>query len=239
MTGTGAWNGQTWQELLRDGLAALEIPAEDTVLDGITVRGAATVQDLLSRYMDELVLFNRVFDLVGDDSREGLVVRHILDSLSPWKQLLPLLSAHDEPSLADAGTGAGLPGIPLAILFPETPVFLVERMSRRCSFLENCSALLRTGNITVVNAPIEQVSAGAYPLVVFRAFRPLDKSMYRSLDRMLAPGGHLAAWKGKMEKIREEMDGIAGICGEWHALPAPVPFLDDRERYLVSISRAG
>lgn len=238
MNETGAWNGKNWQELLRDGLAALEIPARDTIFDGIRVRGAASLQSFLICYMDELDLFNSAFDLVGADSREGLVVRHILDSLSPWKEIAALLSGFAAPHLADAGTGAGLPGIPLSLLFPDLPFTLIERMSRRCSFLENCGALLSLKKTMVLNTPIEQAPAGAYSLVVFRAFRPLDKKMYRSLDRLLAEGGHLAAWKGKKEKIDEEMSGISGVTGAWEAVPAPVPFLDDRERYLVTIARS-
>lgn len=238
MSGTGARNGQSWQELLRDGLAALDIPGEDTVLDGIPVRGAPALQSLLSRYMDELDLFNSAFDLVGADSREGLVVRHILDSLSPWKLLVPLFSGSPAPHLADAGTGAGLPGIPLSLLFPALPVTLIERMSRRCAFLENCCALLSLANTAVRNVPIEQASAGAYSLVVFRAFRPLDKKMYRALNRLLTEDGHLAAWKGKRDSIDEEMSQISEITGDWNAIPAPVPFLDGHERHLVTIARS-
>lgn len=236
MSGTTIRAGKPWQDLLREGLAALDIPAEDTVLDGIHVRSAASLENDLSRYMDELELFNRVFDLVGAESREGLVVRHILDSLAPWKALLPLLTGFEAPHLADVGSGAGLPGIPLSLLFPDIPVTLIERMSRRCSFLENCCAILSLRNTRVFNSPIEQAPAGAYSLVVFRAFRPLDKKIYRSLDCLLAERGHLAAWKGKKEKIDEEMTGISGITGEWETFPAPVPFLDDRERYLVTIN---
>lgn len=238
MSLTGAWNGKSWQELLCDGLAALGIPAEDTVIDGITVRGAASLEPLFSRYMDELELFNNAFDLVGAESREGLVVRHILDSLAPWTKITGLLSGFAAPSLADAGTGAGLPGIPLSLLFPELPVSLIERMSRRCSFLENACAILSMKNTQVLNTPIEQAPAGVYSLVVFRAFRPLDKKMYRSLDRLLAEGGLLAAWKGKKGTIDEEMGQISGITGDWEAIAAPVPFLDDRERHLVTIARA-
>ena len=237
MSGKGVWNGKSWQDLLRDGLAALEIPASDTVLDGIRVRGAASLEGRLSRYMDELELFNRVFDLVGADSREGLVVRHILDSLSPWKLLVPLLSGISAPHIADAGTGAGLPGIPLSLLFPDIPVTLIERMSRRCSFLQNFCALLSLDNASVLESSIEEAPEGAYSLVIFRAFRPLDKKMYQSLDRLLAENGHLAAWKGKKEKIDEEMSQISEVTGDWNVIPAPVPFLDEHERHLITIAR--
>ena len=101
MSGTGVWNGKSWQDLLRDGLAALEIPASDTVLDGIRVRGVASLEGRLSRYMDELELFNRVFDLVGADSREGLVVR-TSGQLSLWK--LPPAGSGTSAHIVDAGT---------------------------------------------------------------------------------------------------------------------------------------
>lgn len=239
MSGTTIRAGKPWQDLLREGLAALDIPATDTVIDGISVRGSSSLESRLSRYMDELELFNRVFDLVGAESREGLVVRHILDSLSPWKHLVPLLSGISAPCIADAGTGAGLPGIPLSLLFPEIPITLIERMSRRCSFLENFCALLSLHNATVLESPVEQAPQGGFSLVVFRAFRPLDAKMYRSLDRLLADGGHLAAWKGKMDKIDEEMSTIAGIVGDWRVFPSPVPFLDEHERHLVAIHHSG
>lgn len=224
-----------WSALLSEGLEKLEIPREDTVLDGITLRGSEALHPLLSRYMDELELFNAVFDLVGSDSRAELTVRHILDSLAPWRHLVRLLASNPSAHLADAGTGAGLPGIPLALLLPGIQITLIERMSRRCSFLENCRAMLALSNTTVLETSVEQAPKGQYDLLVFRAFRPLDAKMYRALDGLLSSGGNIAAWKGKREKIDEEMAIISSIAGSWDALPVLVPFLEDTERYLVVI----
>ena len=148
--------------------------------------------------------------------------------------------------LADVGSGAGFPGIPLAILFPNVHVTLIERMSKRCSFLENCVAILSLSNVTVLNSELESAEGGKYDVVAFRAFRPLDRAMVRSLLSLVRPraeesskktGGCLAAWKARAEKIREEMAGIADSVGYWEARPLAVPFLAHEERNLVIIEK--
>jgi 16S rRNA (guanine527-N7)-methyltransferase len=96
---------------------------------------------------------------------------------------------------------------------------------------------LSLDNASVLESSIEEAPEGAYSLVIFRAFRPLDKKMYQSLDRLLAENGHLAAWKGKKEKIDEEMSQISEVTGDWNVIPAPVPFLDEHERHLITIAR--
>jgi 16S rRNA (guanine527-N7)-methyltransferase len=266
-------------ELLERGLAELGFPVDDgTVLtdgaidggivgdrSGVSVRGRSSLIPLFNRYIRELELFNAVFDLVGAESgtergRSDLVVRHILDSLAPWKRIASLVSertsacdrpfaerspAGDAPAgglsgniveLADAGSGAGFPGLPLAIAFPDIRVTLVERMSKRCAFLENCVAMLKLANVTVLNGEVERAPEGRFDIVAFRAFRPLDAEMTRTLLRMVRTDGVLAAWKAKRDKIVLEMDGLVDVVSEWNAYPTPVPFLGHEERHLVVIS---
>lgn len=253
-------------ELLARGLAALGFPAEDgiRVLPEIPkaekngdismcVRGINSIIPLVNRYIKELELFNAVFDLVGaetgsEEGRADLVVRHILDSLAPWKEILATLaglSARQDVvsngatvsfEIADAGSGAGFPGIPLAIVFPEIKFTLVERMSKRCAFLENCTAVLGLKNVTILNTEVEKAPANAFDIVVFRAFRPLDQAMIRTLLRLPRAGGKLAAWKARREKIEEEMMAIAGDVHGYTVLPLAVPFLDHEERHLVLIN---
>ncbi len=226
-------------ELLRRGLAELGLPAE----------GLAAP---LEKYIRELELFNAVFDLVGAESgtdagRSDLVVRHILDSLAPWRHIDALsravsarlgeAAAEAPVTIADAGSGAGFPGIPLAIAFPNIKFTLVERMSKRCAFLENVVAICALANVTVLNSEVEDAPEGAFDVVAFRAFRPLDEAMTKTLLRMAKPrGGTLAAWKARREKIDLEMSGIAGLVGEWECVPLSVPFLGHEERNLVLIS---
>ncbi len=237
----------THSELLEKGLAALGFETEETTGIGpARVRGIPSIISLVTLYLKELVLFNAVFDLVGAEtnSEQGLcdlVVRHILDSLAPWKEIATALT---EPGaaektgsarlhVADAGSGAGFPGIPLAIIFPEIQFTLIERMSRRCSFLENCAAILGLKNVLVVNSEVEKAERHSFDLVVFRAFRPLDRTMIRTLLALTRSGGMLAAYKAKREKIIEEMAAVEAEVSGWKMIRLFVPFLEHEERHLV------
>ncbi len=235
-------------ELLSEGLRRLGFPETDgshAASGGLSVRvrGIASLVPLVEKYLKELELFNAAFDLVGADNRSDLVVRHVLDSLAPWKETASLLAAASgtpdqprAPRAADAGSGAGFPGIPLAIAFPEVSFTLIERMSKRCAFLENCAAMLRLANVTVMNREVEKAPPEAFDVVAFRAFRPLDAAMTKTLLKLLAkPQGRLAAWKAREAKIREEMGGIETLVGGYEVLPLSVPFLDAEERNLVVI----
>ena len=257
-------------ELLRKGLASLGL--SDSCERYLPVRTCPLDEtiSLLERYIRELELFNAAFDLVGaetgsEQGRSDLVVRHILDSLAPWKEIAVELSARVTArleagegeavaELADAGSGAGFPGIPLAILFPDARVTLIERMSKRCAFLENCKAMLALKNVTVLNAEVENAPQNAYDVVAFRAFRPLDRAMVKTLlaltrkpERESRPsgtraapdrsGGCLAAWKARRERIEAEMGAIAEAVGYWEAKPLTVPFLEHEERHVVLIER--
>lgn len=235
-------------ELLAKGLASLGFPAVDgpfiagsraPAAQPLRVRGTGSIIPMVNRYVKELELFNAVFDLVGAETRSDLIVRHILDSLAPWKEIaLALADMKAAPVLADAGSGAGFPGIPLAIVFPDLPFTLIERMSKRCAFLENCTAILGLKNVTVLNSEVEKAPAGVFDLVVFRAFRPLDREMVQTLLKLTVPGGMLAAYKAKKDRIEEEMSAIQTEVAGWSVLPLCVPFLDHEERHLVLTTSA-
>ena len=243
-----------YRELLSKGLASLGLPAESGRFDPLAIRPLEETLPLLERYIGELELFNAAFDLVAaetgsEQGRADLVVRHILDSLAPWEHIARELKkradarASADPAaplsleLADVGSGAGFPGIPLAILFPNARVTLIERMSKRCAFLENCAAILSLPNVTVLNAEVESAPPGAFDVVAFRAFRPLDRVMTRALLALVQAGGCLAAWKARREKIDEEMGAIADAIGHWEVRALTVPFLEHEERNLVIVER--
>lgn len=142
---------------------------------------------------------------------------------------------------ADIGSGGGLPGIPLAAAFmlAGLPVQwqLVERMEKRCAFLENCAAILGLKNVTVINSEAERLMPEAYDLITFRAFRPLDKKMTKTLLRIVRPSGHLCAYKAKLSSIQEEMEGIKSLVPDYRIAPLSVPGLEDSERNLVIIRK--
>ena len=145
------------------------------------------------------------------------------------------------PILADIGSGGGLPGIPLAAVFfhtfPSLKICLVERMEKRCAFLENCAAILGLKNVEVINSEAERLEMESFDLITFRAFRPLDKKMTKTLLRIVRPGGSLCAYKAKLSSIQEEMSGINALVPDYRIEPLCVPGLEDSERNLVFIRK--
>ena len=203
-------------------------------------------------YIKEIILFNSAYNLTNTSDRDELVIRHIFDSLIAWPKLAELYSliktnerslADETLLFADIGSGGGLPGIPLAAAFSLLPDFsdlrfeLVERMEKRCSFLENCAAILGLKNVNVVNSEAERLPAENYNLITFRAFRPLDKKMTKTLLRIVKPDGYLCAYKAKLENIKEEMNSNISLIPEYDVCPLSVPGLEDSERNLVIVKK--
>jgi 16S rRNA (guanine527-N7)-methyltransferase len=204
-----------------------------------------TVTVLLTNYIEEIERFNPIYGLVGAKDRRELVVKHILDCLAPLGHLgnlgrdtpaapHPPADTPSPPVIADVGSGAGLPGIPLAISLPRVRFTLIERMGRRAGFLRNTAAVLGLANVTVEECEMEKAAPGRFDLVVFRAFRPLEKRILKGLLRLLKEGGSLGAYKGRREAIEAEMKSLADTTGPWEVLPCPVPFLDE-ERHLLTL----
>jgi 16S rRNA (guanine527-N7)-methyltransferase len=222
-----------------DTLAAgLEQLRKDGRVEALLAPRLDTIALLLERYIAEIELFNPAYGLVNVKNRRDLVVRHILDSLAA----LGVLFGEDRTRrIADVGSGAGLPGIPLAITLPRASFTLIERTGRRAGFLRNTVAVLALPNAAVEEAEMEKAAPGRFDLVVFRAFRPLEPPILKGLLRLLAEGGVLAAWKGRRSAVEEELGRLeaAGLLSSRglrrEILPVKVPFLEE-ERHLVLIS---
>jgi len=196
---------------------------------------------LLNRYINEIELFNPAYGLVGAADTEELIIKHILDSLAPMGIIFRLLTSLRQNSdaafqyqIADAGSGAGLPGIPLAIAMPQYEFTLIERMGRRAGFLCNTKAVLSLSNVTIEESEIEKAPQGRFDLVTFRAFKPLEPKLLKTLFNLCKPDGIIAAYKGRREKIELEMEPLTGI--QWEMIPYSVPFLDE-ERHILVIKR--
>ena len=209
---------------------------------GISDAAAPALAEKMEAYIKEIILFNSAYNLTNTSDRDELVVRHIFDSLAAWPKIsaITVVEPVETTVIADIGSGGGLPGIPLAAAFAvsgydNVKIELVERMEKRCAFLENCAAILGLKNVTVVNSEAERVDESAYDLITFRAFRPLDKKMTKTLLRIVKDGGTLCAYKAKAASIKEEMDGIKNLVPEYEVVPLNVPGLEDSERNLVII----
>lgn len=219
-------------ELLQAGLQALHI--EDR---------QGQLQDMLSRYIRELETFNAAFNLVKVQNTQELIIKHILDSLAPWQILAEWIDTHQAENrcaIADIGSGAGLPGIPLACLFllknSNIEFTLIERMNKRCAVLENIQVMLNLTNTTVLESEAEKAPVDYFDIAVFRAFRPLDRTMLATLQKRIRSTGILAAYKGKHTAIEEEMQALGAYKPAYQIIPVQTPFYD-AERNLVTISK--
>ena len=142
----------------------------DVILNAI-VKGAKDLKlsltqsqcEQLRDYIALLDKWNKVYNLSSIRDPKEMVSRHILDSLT----ILPHLTGD---SLLDVGTGAGLPGIPLAIASPDLAVTLLDTNSKKTRFLQQAKAELALPNITVVHARVEEAKLPKFAMVTARAF---------------------------------------------------------------------
>jgi 16S rRNA (guanine527-N7)-methyltransferase len=220
------------EEFLEAGLSLLM--EGDGDIRAVPERPFESLVSLLHEYMDEIELFNEAFGLVGFHSRRELIVKHILDSLSPLGHICRLLEEAPARTLADIGSGAGLPGIPLALALPSVKVTLIERMGKRAGFLRNTLAVLGLKNAELEETEMEKAPPRRFGLLSSRAFAPLDAKTLKPMFRLLMPGGVITAYKGKLEKAQAERDALPDQNLAWTIIPCPVPFLEE-ERHLVVV----
>jgi 16S rRNA (guanine527-N7)-methyltransferase len=194
------------------------------------------ITERLNSYIEEVETYNRAYGLVGTKDHDELVVRHILDSIAPAGIISRLLSLSENgrsrPLIADAGSGAGLPGIPLSIVLEDCGFTLIERMKKRAYFLWNTKAMLDLSNVIIDERELEKTNEKFYDLITFRAFKPLEPKLLKALFRACAEGGLIAAYKGKLEKIEREMLPLEKFC-KWETIEYQTPFLNEERRLLV------
>ncbi|MDC7233484.1 MAG: 16S rRNA (guanine(527)-N(7))-methyltransferase RsmG [Spirochaetales bacterium] len=183
---------------------------------------------LLERYIEEIELWNPRYGLVNAEG-DDLVVRHILDSLAGVKTMQGLAPA----VVADIGSGAGLPGIPLAIMLPHIRFHLVERSGKRTGFLRNIILTLGLTNVSVIEETMEKLT-DHYEVVTFRGFSPFQNDLMKHLRKILCEEkGTVLAYKGRKELIEEELASLEDdALRDTSIVDVDVPFLDE-ERHLV------
>jgi len=182
----------------------------------------------LERYLDLLEKWNRVYNLTAIRERSRMVTHHLLDSLA----VLPHVHG---PRVLDVGSGAGLPGIPIAIAGPALHVALLESNHKKSAFLTQAVAELQLANVQVVTERIESWQTETrFDTIVSRAFAELGE--FASLaGRLLAPQGVLAAMKGVHPF--EEIERLPKAFRVQEVVRLRVPGLD-AERHLVLMGAA-
>jgi 16S rRNA (guanine527-N7)-methyltransferase len=196
-------------------------------LGELTLPLPESARQRLLQYVALLAKWNRTYNLTAVRTQEEMVSHHLLDSLA----ILPHLPVpQGNPALADAGSGAGLPGIPLALARPQWRVTLVESSAKKAAFLRQATIELGMGNVAVQEARVEQWHpARRFAVVVSRAFAGLAQFI-AACRHLVAPHGVLAAMKGR--DPRAELEGLPPGCGCAAPIRLRVPLLD-AQRHLV------
>ena len=209
-------------------------PAADALdrgLQALHLDSASALRDPLRRYLTELEKWNAAYNLTAVRDPLEMVTRHLLDSLA----LLPAL--HDVPvsRLLDVGSGAGLPGIPLALARPDWQVAVLDSNGKKARFLRHAVRTLDLPNVEVIEARVEQHRPAApYDAIVSRAFSALGEFVETTAP-LLAAGGHWLAMKGRLDD--NEVAGIpSSVVSQPRVVRLQVPGLRE-ERHLVIIGR--
>lgn len=190
----------------------------------------AAQEEKLAAYRELLLRWNATINLVAARTAADVDRRHIADSL----QLVPLLPGSGP--IADLGSGAGLPGIVIAIALPDREIHLVESDRRKSAFLIEASARLALGQVRVHPQRIEAATLPPLAAVTARALAPLDVLLGHAA-RFLAPGGIALFPKGRT--VEQELTSAAT---HWHFNLARFPSRTDPEATILrlsEISRAG
>jgi 16S rRNA (guanine527-N7)-methyltransferase len=203
--------------------------ATPTLRDGLRLLGLSdpALPAALQAYLALLLQWNRAYNLTAIRDPDEMVVKHLLDSLAihPWVS----------GSLADIGTGPGLPGIPLALALPELRASLIETAGKKARFLREAVRHLGLGTrVAVHDARAEQVpESGQHDCLAARAFGTLGQILAAG-GHLLKPGGRLLAMKGRVPA--EEIAALPSGYRHLATHPLAVPGLD-AERHLVVVEK--
>lgn len=195
---------------------------------GMQKLGLENIPQVISKlliYKELLIKWNKSFNLTSIKNRE-VVTHHFLDCLS----IIPFIKSS---SLLDVGTGAGLPGIIIAIVKPDIKVSLIDKVGKKIAFIKRVVAELEIKNIDTYHDRVELLtSEEKYDGIISRAFSNMD-DFIKSTKHLIKSQG---VWYGmKSKKILN--DEMININEPWTLEKLDVPFLD-AERYLVKVSNS-
>ena len=196
--------------------------ALDRGLDQLAFEFPGGARDKLLQYVALLEKWNRTFNLTAIRNPVEMVSHHVLDSLA----VAPHLRLPAGGRLADVGSGAGLPGIPLAIARPDWVVTLNDSNAKKTAFLRQASIELRLANVAVHEGRAQEWRpAQLFSAVISRAFAELSEFI-AACRHLIAPGGMLVAMKGVApiapEGTRTIRLNVPLLAAERHLVLVPV-----------------
>jgi 16S rRNA (guanine527-N7)-methyltransferase len=207
---------ESLRPLLSRGLERMALPADDMLIENLLA------------YLSELIRWNKAYNLTAVRDPQEMVIRHLLDSYSVQPYICGARTI-------DVGTGAGLPGIPLALANPEQFFVLLDSNGKKVRFLQHIVGALGLSNVTPVQSRVAEYTEDAwFDTVVCRAFTSLEEFVTNS-GHLAAPEGRLVAMKGKLPA--DELEKLPEGWEVQVAEPVEVPGLEG-ERHVIVIRRA-
>lgn len=189
---------------------------------GVSINSRQQAQ--LNQYLDELELWNRTYNLTAVRDREQMVIRHLLDSLS----ILPFIEGE---RLLDVGSGAGLPGIPIAIARPELQVTMLDSNGKKTRFMRHACRTLGLSNTHVVDSRIADWQPQIrFDAITARAFSS-PAVLLDSVSHLLSTDGTVLAMTGKLDSEQKVTDHGQFILADQALLQ--VPMLDETRHLLI------
>jgi 16S rRNA (guanine527-N7)-methyltransferase len=211
----------SWPELQPDRISRLQQGCDELKLSL-----GSDQQARLIDYVALLLKWNKAYNLTAVRDEADMVTRHLLDSLA----IAPFLAGQ---RVLDVGTGAGLPGVPMAILFPQREFHLLDSNGKKTRFLFQVKTALRLDNMVVHHARVQTFRVvEPFDAVLSRAFASLQDMMH-GCRHLVAPKGRLLAMKGAYPA--QELDAIGQEGAQVVVHPLVVPGLGEH-RHLVEIA---
>lgn len=193
----------------------------------------ATQLAQFERLTAELIRWNKAYNLTAITAPEEILTHHLLDSLAAHTQLAGT-------TVADVGTGAGFPGLPLAIVNPTRRFNLIDAVDKKLRFIDHAARELGLTNVSTRHGRIEQFAPEAFDTVIARAFAPLPR-LVQWVAPLVGPATRVIAMKGRWPPAAGDAESDGGpLPAGWRieaVHPVAVPGLAEA-RHLVLLHHA-
>ena len=191
-------------------------------LDQLNIVASQVQQNQLLCLMQQLIKWNKTYNLTAIKDPAEVLTLHLMDSLA----VIPFIN---QKTILDVGTGAGFPGLPLAIMLPQTQFTLLDGNSKKIRFIRQQIHTLKLSNVEVMHSRVEDAKGTQYQAIISRAFASME-DMVNLTRHLLAKGGMWLAMRGRYSGL--ESATLKTLVNEVKVHQLKVPGLD-AQRCLV------